>query len=568
MMERLAYLWPEIALFTGTCIVMVMGLSHNPAVRRLCSPICGIFIAAAGLLAAYTTPWGEGAVSIAGQTLLPNMPIFAKVLISVVGLILLLLLAGTVDRQEEGMIARGKRAFDPLRTNRAEFYAFYLFSLTGLMLCASADDLIWLFLALELTSLPTYIMVTLSTSANKSRESGVKYFFLGALGAAIFLFGFTFIYGGTGTTNLNAIHAVFVNGGINSIALAGLVLSLVGLGFKIASVPMHFYTADVYEGAAAPVTAMLAFVPKTAGFISILLICATVGWQYVPGGETALMTPLSMPNAGGTALPEPIRVLLWVIAAMTMTVGNVLAVLQTSIKRMLAYSSIAHSGYMLVGVIVGPGNNTFATSGVSAVMFYLLVYGVMNVAPLAVVASLEKPARGEDDSTEPETLDDLRGLWKRRPALAAMMVIGSLALLGFPPLLGFFGKVPLFTAGISAGEITLVIILGLNSAIGAYYYLRLAAMPFLAETPGAVPAEAFDLHPRTSRTFAAALSASAAVVLALAGSQLMDLSAKAGVVDARVNGMERLQPFKPKLTSVEEGGRPSRGAGGVEAPAH
>jgi len=251
-----------------------------------------------------------------------------------------------------------------------------------------------------------------------------------------------------------------------------------------------------------------------------------------------------------------------------MTVGNVLAVMQASIKRMLAYSSIAHSGYMLVGVIVGPGNNTFATSGVSAVMFYLLVYGVMNVAPLAVVASLEKPARSDDEPTEPETLDDLRGLWKRRPALAGMMVIGSLALLGFPPLLGFFGKVPLFTAGISAGEVALVIILGLNSAIGAYYYLRLAAMPFLAETPGAVPSESYDLHPRTSRTFAAALSASAAVVLALAGSQLMDISAKAGYVDSRVNGMDRLQPFKPKLTSVEDGGRPANGAGAVVAPAN
>ncbi len=512
MMERLPFLWPEIILFIGTCLVMVIGLSRNLALRKSCNFICIFSLIAAGIAAVLYTPYGSGneVTAAMGQTFLPNLPKFTKVLIAGVGVLLCLLLAGSVDRSEESQIAQGKRAFDPLRTNRAEFYAFFLFSLTGLMLCASADDLIWLFLALELTSLPTYIMVTLSTSANKSREAGVKYFFLGALGASIFLFGFAFLYGGTGSTNLNEIAASFQHHGINAIAMAGILLSLVGLCFKIAAVPMHFYTADVYEGAAAPVTAMLAFVPKTAGFIAILLICGAIGWSYAPTNSNALEQV-----AGGTSLPEPIRVMLWVIAALTMTVGNVLALWQTSTKRMLAYSSIAHSGYMLVGVIVGPGTQKLSTSGISAILFYLMIYGIMNLAPMAVVATLEKKnAQGED--IEADSLDDLRGLWKARPGLAAVMVIGALSLLGFPPLLGFFGKLPLFQAGISAGEIALVIILGLNSAIAAYYYLRLVTLPFLSE-PNA-SSKPLTLNPFPARTLAGTIAAAAVIVLAFMGS--------------------------------------------------
>ena len=524
MIERLPYLWPEIIMFAGTCLVMVIGLSRNIAFRKSCNAICILTLLLAGIMAMYKTPTGADVTAAAGQVLLPGLAKYAKLLIAGIGILLCLLLAGTVDRSEEEEIALGKRAFDPLRTNRAEFYAFFLFSLTGLMLCASADDLIWLFLALELTSLPTYIMVTLSTSANRSRESGVKYFFLGALGASIFLFGFAFVYGGTGSTNLNEIALAFQQHGINSIALMGLMLSLIGLCFKIAAVPMHFYTADVYEGSAAPVTAMLAFVPKTAGFIAILLLLAAVGWQYAPG-NTGLM-----PVAGGLSLPEPLRVLLWVIAALTMTVGNVLAIWQTSTKRMLAYSSIAHSGYMLVGVIVGPGaaeasKQGLGSSGIAAVLFYLMVYGVMNLAPMAVVATLEKTnAAGE--AVEADSLDDLRGLWKSRPFLAAIMVIGGLSLLGFPPLLGFFGKVPLFQAGIGAGEIALVIILGLNSAIAAYYYLRLVTMPFLTDpVPGV---KALTLNPFTSRTLAGAFAAATVIVLAFTGSNVAKQASDAG----------------------------------------
>ncbi|MDX2147350.1 MAG: NADH-quinone oxidoreductase subunit N [Planctomycetota bacterium] len=543
MSDRLAFLWPEIALFAATCVVMVMGLSRSASVRGWVAPFCGLALVIAGALAATTTPAGPDVTAEQGQVLLPNLPAFAKLLIAAVGVILLMAAGGTVDRREEAQIAAGKRSFDPLRTNRAEFYAFFLFSITGLMLCASADDLIWLFLALELTSLPTYIMVAISTARNRSREAGVKYFFLGALGAAIFLYGFALIYGGTQSTNLNDIREAIQANGVSAITLAGFFLAFIGLSFKIAAVPMHFYVADVYQGAAPGVSAFLAFVPKTAGFLAMLLLAACLGWEYAASdtGLAAALDPIRATELG-TSLPEPIRLLLWVIAALTMTVGNVLALMQNSVKRVLAYSSVAHSGYMLVGVIVGPGDGRFASSGVAAVLFYLVAYGVMNVGAFAVLSSLERrgaasdaSGRSQSGSDEDEAagdepreidhIDDLRGMWKTRPGHAIMLCLSVLGLLGFPPLLGFLGKYPLFTAGISAGEISLVIILGLNSAISAVYYLRLVAVPFLSDPD----ARAEPIHdvPIFSRVAAGVLSAGGVVAVAILANPIMSDSERA-----------------------------------------
>ncbi|MCC6427845.1 MAG: NADH-quinone oxidoreductase subunit N [Phycisphaerales bacterium] len=523
--DRITFLWPEIILFAFTCWVMMLGLSRHRATRKLCAPVSGVALIIAALVAWKTTPGAGQVTANTGQLLLPGIVMFAKVTIAAVGLLMLLLLAGTVDRADEERIAARRLRFDPLSSNRAEFYSFFLFSMTGLMLCASADDLIWLFLALELTSLPTYIMVTMSGGAagawmpwrNKSQEAGVKYFFLGALGAAIFLYGFALIYGGTGSTNLNVIREHFQNGGVNTLSMTGMLLAIVGLGFKIASVPMHFYAADVYEGAAAPVSAFLAFTPKTAGFLGIILLCATMGWGFAPShtaGGVWVMDPQ------GGSLPEPIRLTLWVIAALTMTIGNVLAIQQNSIKRLLAYSSIAHSGYMLVGVIAGPGDGTFTKNGLAAVLFYLLAYGVMNLGAFAVVAVLERSStENPDEPREIETVDELRGLCRARPVLGWTMAISALSLLGLPPLLGFFGKAPLFTSAISAGETVLVVVLGINSAIAAFYYLRLVRAVML-EDPDAVNSPLSE-SPFRSRRLAGVLSMIGILVLPVAGNKLM-----------------------------------------------
>lgn len=548
MIDRILFLWPEIAMFIATCVVMVMGLSRHEGTRRATAWVAGAGLAIAGVLAATTTPI-PGPRS--GQILLPEIVGYTKVLVGVVGLMLLLLQAGLVDRTEERLIAEGRRAFDPLRANRAEYYAFFLFSLTGLMLTASADDLMWLFLALELTSLPTYIMVTMSTGSNRSREAGVKYFFLGALGAAVLLYGMALIYGGTGATNLNRIHTHLAMQGLDPITLAGVLLVMLGLCFKIAAVPMHFYTADVYQGAGSPVSAFLAFVPKTAGFVAILLIAAAVGWSYSPGVASAgaaglAMQPIDQAQldaAGGAldmGLPEPVRVMLWVIAALTMTVGNTLAILQRSVKRILAYSSIAHSGYMLVAVIAGPNNGTFTQNGVSAVLFYLLVYGVGNLGAFAVVSCMETRPGHDGEPAEADDVDHLKGLWSTRPALAGVLVLSCLGLMGLPPLLGFLGKVPLFTSGLAAGEFALVVVLGLNSAIGAYYYLRLikAAIidPPVPDLPPALPT------PFAGRMLAGMLSAGGVVVLVVLGGQLVRASGQAGRYESRMASVPAPRP--------------------------
>ena len=465
MAEKLGLLVPEIILFVGASVVMMFGLSPSTAARKACVPLSGLALIAAGVAAALG-PALEGHP-------FPDLMIYAKVLTAIVGVMVILLLSGTVDRGLERVFARS--GFSAIRTTRGEFYAFFLFSMCGLMLTASADDLIWLFLALELTSLPTYVMVSISTARTRSQEAGVKYFFLGAFGAAIFLYGFAFLYGVAGTTQLwgdGSIAAVLLERaaageGLGTMATIGFSLAVVGLCFKIAAVPMHFYTADVYEGAASGVSAMLAFVPKAAGVLALIAVLSAAGWhfsgdQFIGAEEYA-------------QLPSPIHELLWVIAAVTMLAGNVLALLQHSVKRMLAYSSVGHSGYLLVGIIAGPASpgEGLAANGIGATAFYLLCYGVMNLGAFGVLSCIERS--GE----EIETLDDLRGLCATKPAMGYAMVLSSLSLLGLPPLLGFWGKLYLFTAGVSAGEIALVVLLGVTSAIGALYYLRLAAGPFL-----------------------------------------------------------------------------------------
>lgn len=494
MKEKLPILLPEIILFGFTCAVMVLGVSKTLRIRQATASIAGFGLLIAGIVGSMT----QGEVGAP----LPGLIPFAKPAIAAVGLLVLLLMSGSVDRAIEGRIKSGAEAFDAIKTNRAEFYSFFLFSITGLMLCTSADDLIWLFLALELTSLPTYVMVTISTRGTASQEAGVKYFFLGALGAAIFLYGFALLYGATGTTSLPEIAAAFGSDGLSTLGVAGLLIALLGVSFKVAAVPMHFYTPDVYQGAASPISAFLAFVPKTAGFLAIFLLVGTVGWHF-----------------DGGRLPLPLHVTLWVVAALTMTVGNVLATLQDSVKRMLAYSSVAHSGYMLVGVLAGPGPD-FARSGLAAVLFYLLCYGVMNTGVFGVLAALERKTGEEVDS-----FDDVRGLVKTNPVLGWTVVICTLSLLGFPPLLGFVGKFGLFTAGISNGLLPLVIILGINSAIAAFYYLRLVATVYLD------PRRAQDGDVRTApfptRPMGAVIAGIGVIVLLVFAQPLMDASFEA-----------------------------------------
>lgn len=495
MLEKINTLWPEIALLIASFTAMLIGLNRTRAVRRSAGWVVGGGLVVAIVLAVVG---GSDTSSIAGT----QFALYSKIIVAAVGLLLLLTAMELPDEidPDPGVATAQAGRFDPILSARGEFFGFFGLSLIGAMLCAGADDLIWLFLALELTSLPTYVMVATASRRIEAPEAGVKYFFLGALSAAIFLYGFALLYGATGSTELAVIAQSLQRGQLSGLAMMGLLLSVVGICFKIAAVPMHFYAADVYQGAATPVTAFLAFVPKTAGFVALILLLSTVGWPLdrVPGVVDA---------------SDALKWLLWALAVATMFTGNVLALRQQNVKRVLAYSSIAHTGYMLVGLTAGTSEATgglFVRNGLGAVMYYLAVYGVMNLGAFAVLAMLRRADQ------EAETYDDLRGLVQRRPLLAAVMGLCVFSLAGIPPLVGFWGKVYLFSAAISAGFIVLAVLALINSAIAAVYYLWIIQACFFAD-----PDPAIEPKQAPWRRTGAVAAAVGVIVLSLATGPLL-----------------------------------------------
>ncbi len=477
-MNIVELLIPELILLAGSVACAIVGVSTRRSMR---DALPAVAIAALGAAIAWTLCCGD---TLAEAAPMPALSKWVTVVGCGLGMLLVLLNAGTADRDYEAAVAAGRTKFDPLRTTRGEFYVFMLLSIGGLLLAAKARDLIWLFLALELTSLPTYVMVAMSRREQRAQEASMKYFFLGAMSAAMFLYGFALLYGATGTVELAAMHEVFTaqQGDVGMIALVGMLLAILGIAFKLAAVPMHLYAADVYEGAASSVTAFLGFVPKAAGAIAVMGLLWTMGM-----------------HTDGWLLPPMVEVMLWVMAVLTMTLGNVAALLQSSAKRMLGWSSVAHSGYILIGVIAGPDHGGWA-----AVLVYLLGYGLSNTGAFAALAALRR------GGNEVESLEDLSGLAERHRGAAWTLAISSGSLLGFPPLLGFWGKLLLFIAGVSSGHIVLVVIAGLNSAISAAYYLKLVALPLM----GASTARSREVEPLPVQwPRIAGLIAAAAVIL-------------------------------------------------------
>ena len=317
-----------------------------------------------------------------------------------------------------------------------------------------------------------------------AQEAGVKYFFLGALAAAIFVFGFSYLYGATGSTRFVDIQAWFVSHpDMSPLALIGLIMVIVGIGYKIAAVPLHFYAPDVYQGAATPVTALLAFAPKTAGMVAIISILGLFRFDYSHADGRAILSVLT------------------VMAVLTMTVGNVLGLLQRNIKRIFAYSSIAHSGYMLVGLIAGVGIAGMPSAGVDATLFYLASYALMNLGAFAVLIYLQGKADVAED------LDDLAGVAKEYPFAALLFALCLFSLIGMPLTIGFLGKLYLIEAALSSGHAVLAVILVVNAAIAAAYYLKIIAAMYLRE-----PLYPFAI--RTSRPVKAAAMVCALCVLA------------------------------------------------------
>jgi NADH-quinone oxidoreductase subunit N len=350
----------------------------------------------------------------------------------------------------------------------ADYFACLLLLSAGTALVGSADELITLFLALELISIPTYVMLYLPRTGRPVQEAAVKYFLLSIFSSALLLFGFSYLYGVTGTTNIAAIHEAMTRSELTqlpTLLLVATVMVVAGLGFRITAVPFHFYAPDVYEGSANGPAALLAFVPKVAGFVALIRLLGFAG----PG---PIMHSLDM----GSRLP----LLLWILAAITMTVGNVVAVWQSDVKRLLAYSGIAHSGYMLMGLATAPFLDENSTGGISAVLFYLIAYGAMTVGAFAVLQAVST------DERQVSQIDELAGLSGTHPGLALTFALFLFSMIGLPLTAGFTGKFLLFMGALSAqGQahdrlfLWLAIIGAVNAAIGAYYYLRIVAAMYL-----------------------------------------------------------------------------------------
>jgi len=330
-----------------------------------------------------------------------------------------------------------------------DYYSLILFSTVGMVLMATATDLIVIFLGLEVMSIAVYVLAGICRGEVRSNEAALKYFLLGAFATGFLLFGIALLYGATGSTTLGAIAAHITKGGAQerTLVLAGMALLLVGFGFKVAAVPFHVWTPDVYEGSPTAVTALMAVGVKAAGFAAFARV---------------FMHTLTMMAGdwGGV---------LWVLAALTMTIGNVTAILQRNIKRMLAYSSIAHAGYLLVGMVAG------GEYGGTAVLFYLIAYTLMTLGAFAVVIALGR--RGAPN----ENLDDYAGVGFRYPFLGLAMMIFMLSLAGVPPLAGFIGKFYIFSAAVRSGYIGLAVIGVLNSVISVYYYVGVLVRMYMVE---------------------------------------------------------------------------------------
>lgn len=379
--------------------------------------------------------WGNPQEGFSGSVLQDNFSLFFKGIFLVAAALSVLITDQYLER--EGC-------------NHGEIYPLLLFATVGMMLMAAGTDLMTIFIGLEIMSICLYVLAGFNRDSLKSNESGLKYFLLGAFSTGFLLYGMALTYGATGTTKLAKIASFAVQNGMvanNPMLLAGMILMATGFAFKVAAAPFHMWTPDVYEGAPTPVTAFMSVGPKAAGFAAFLRV---------------LM--IAMP----TLKPEWTG-LLWILAVLTMTVGNVTALYQMNIKRMLAYSSIAHAGYILVGFTAGN------SVGAAGIMFYMLSYAFMNIGAFAILILAGR--KGDSGNT----LSDMTGFGYKHPVLGVAMTIFLFSLAGIPPAAGFVGKFYLFSGAIQAGYFWLAIIGVLNSAASVYYYLRVMVYMYMKE---------------------------------------------------------------------------------------
>lgn len=420
---------PELVLLIAASIIMVFIswrriVTYAPAIAML-----GVVIA----FGFAVNQWGQQGSGFAGMVTCDNFGVMFKLIfLGAVGLSILLV----------GQFLKSRGIDKP------EYYALMTVSAIGMMAMANTTDLVVMFIGLEVMSVPLYVMAGFSRRSLESNEAGIKYFLMGAFATAFLLMGIAFIYGAAGTTNLRQVVADFnyIAVGRGLYLYGGVALILIGFGFKVGAVPFHSWIPDVYHGAPTPVTAFFSVAPKAAA-VAVLMRIFLYGFADVVAVSQAF----------------------WVLSVLTMTVGNVLALRQNNVKRMLAYSSIAHAGYILVALTVG------TDEAVSSAIFYVIAYTLFNLGAFAIVALLETRMGAESEFSE------LSGLARSAPALSLLLALFMFALSGFPPTVGFFGKFYIFRAAIEANYISLAVLGVLNSFVSVYYYLRVVKTCYFDE---------------------------------------------------------------------------------------
>jgi NADH-quinone oxidoreductase subunit N len=436
MMTSLNAIVPMACVTAAALAAMVAEAFRDPGERMPIAPLGAIGLVGAAIASAVL--WNHNASSF-GVVVADNFGLFVTWILIVVGLLSLALSAPTIDREH---------------LPRGEYYALMLFALTGMMLMATASDLLVIFLALEILSLAVYVLTGIRRESATGTEAAFKYFLLGSFSSAFFLYGIAFTFGMTGSTRLDRVASQATSPAPMQLLALGLLL--VGFAFKVSAVPFHMWTPDAYEGAPPAVTGFMSTGVKAAAFAAFVRVFL--------------------------AAFEPLRndwgLVIWIIAAATMIVGAVVGVAQTNVKRMLAYSSIAHGGYLLVALLAA--NDV----GKGAILFYLLAYAITNVGAFGVIALLESTGAANDQ------VQDYAGLAAERPVLAAFMTIFLLSLGGFPPMAGFIAKWYVFTAAIKAGYVWLAIIGVLTSVVSVFFYLRIVVMMYMTptDTPAKFPA--------------------------------------------------------------------------------
>ena len=468
-----AVVWPAL-LAAGALVVLVLTLTWKDRPRVLSATLSALGITATlGVVAwQWTVISPEG--TILGGPLQPQQVLADTVAVDGIALFtrVTVLLAALVA------IPLGYQYLEDRRIHRGEYYPLMLFAAVGMNLLASSQDLIMVFISLEILSLALYIMTGFAKRDLRSQEGAFKYFLLGAFSSAILLYGIALTYGVAGTTNIASAGAALTAADAPAgLVLAALVTLIVGFAFKTALVPFHMWTPDAYQGAPTPVTGFMAAATKAAAFAAFLRLFSGafsgLAWSWVPA--------------------------LWVLAALTMLVGAVLAVVQDDLKRMLAYSAIAHAGYALIGLVA------VNRDGVSAVLFYLLIYAVMSLGSFGVLTLLERRQR------KAVAISDLRGLGKRYPVPAGMLALFLLSLAGIPGTAGFMGKFAVFRAGVAGGQWVLVVIGVVSSVIAAYFYVRVIRAMFMEDEPEHLR----DVPLESTTGISAGLAGASAVVVIL-----------------------------------------------------